>query len=175
MPEKSASIMSLKIFEAIAIFLALLLGVLWYLNPDGSFEALSFMSMLLGVTVTDYIRRHLSERDHKQAHELLLGELARLFEEKFSRRLDDVDEKTRNTIKTELLDAFPTTIKEALALMARANTELNTSKPNDAKPRQEYPVKSLAEAYGIESTAYQFGEMSIYEAKGNRAKSKKNA
>ena len=167
--------MYLKVFEAIAIILAFLLGVLWYLNPDGSFEALSFMSLLLGVTATDYFRRHLNERNHRQVYELLLSELARLFYEKISKRIEDVDEKTRNTIKAELLNAFPSTIKEALELMARENTELNSSMSSDEKPKKEYPVKSLAEAYGIESSAYQFGEMSIYEAKGNRAKSKKKA
>ncbi|MDP2715214.1 hypothetical protein [Rheinheimera sp.] len=167
--------MILKVIEGIAIALALILGILWYLNPNGSFEALSFMSLLVGVTITDHIRRYIDERNQKQAYEMLLKELARLFEEKISRRIEDLDAETKDRIKTYISGLFPKTIKEAIFLMMEANTELNNSNSDDEKRGREYPVKSLAEAYGIESGAYQFDNMSIYEAKGNRAKSKRNA
>ncbi len=167
--------MILKIVEGLALVLALVFGFLWYLNPEGAFEALSFISLLLGVTITDYIRRHIKEKNQEEAYEILLSELSRLFENKIHKTIEEVSSNTESNIKRELSGLFPKSIKEAIELLAKANVELSESKSNDKSVDRVYPVRSLAEAYGVENSAYQIGEMSIYEAKGNRAKSKKNA
>jgi len=165
--------MYLKVIEGISIVAALTFGILWYSNLSGSFEALSYIALLLGVTVTDYVRRIQNEKkfknEIKQSIEVLIKELPTLIEESFSSQLKGLDISTQLSIKNMLSEVIPKNVSEAILLLAETNT--GQSKKENEISKRLVAAKSLAEAYGVERSANEISDMSIFEAKGNRAKS----
>lgn len=50
---------SLFYIECLSIAIALVFGVLWIKNPNGPYEPITFISILVGSTLVELIRRHL--------------------------------------------------------------------------------------------------------------------
>lgn len=61
---------TLLVIEIIGVVVALVFGYLWIIDPDGPFEPITFMALLVGSTIVEIIRRHVADESDSSNAEI---------------------------------------------------------------------------------------------------------
>lgn len=139
--------------EVASMAIAAVAGVLWLCNPDGPYEAIAFMSTLVGTTLVDLVRRHYAAQEMRKRQDEAREEILEGFEavlNKIAAIKAEVDAHSQAKLWQQLIDELPQIVSNVITAMDNVPTLPLDSTDSRMEVTEKRIRTTLAEAYGVD-------------------------
>lgn len=152
-----------------------MVGCLWAYDPQGPYEPITFVLLLMATIVATFSQR-VSHRQKDKIEDLLqttygfLGILLHLIEERYNALKSAMKRDAGDDLVKEIRESMPELVREAVSCLKQEAERQGASDEAPVKALEAQLERSLAEAYGIEAMGAKVDEVGIADAKPWRFK-----